>query len=188
MFPDNFVDEYKAIEREVRKQCLSLCPKDCFKVEYSYRIVRTETHFGNQEWIDNYGTNESTEFSYFSYSYNYRITSMEIVWDSNEVMIAYIDEPVMTFTDYLVFCGGLMGLWFGMSVNNLILIVINVSIKQYSHFIFSLIKLLIIKCFRIIKALFFFFIKIFIMIIFKIKNIFSFSINKLKEYFSVETI
>ena len=149
---DNLVDEYKAIEREVRKQCLSLCPKDCFKVEYSYRIVRTETHFGNQEWIDNYGTNISTEIPNHPYYYRYRITSLEVMWDSNEVMIAYIDEPVMTFTDYLVFCGGLMGLWFGMSVNNLILIVINVSVKQYSYFILTLIELFIIKCFKIIKA------------------------------------
>ena len=39
----------------------------------------------------------------------------QLIWDSNEVMIAYIDEPVMTFTDYLVFCGGPMGLWFVVS-------------------------------------------------------------------------
>ena len=157
---DNFVDEYKAIEREVRKQCLSLCLKDCFKVEYSYRIVKTETHFGNQEWIDNYITDP--------YNYNYRITSMEIDWDSNEVMIAYIDEPVMTFTDYLVFCGGLMGLWFGMSVNNLILLVINISFEKY--FILSLIKLFIIKCFEIFKSQLLCIINIISMIILNVKN------------------
>ena len=167
---DNFVDEYKSIEREVRKQCLSLCPKDCFKVEYSYRIVRTETHFGNQEWIDNYGIGESMQYSSYSLSYNYRITSLEMIWDSNEVMIAYIDEPVMTFTDYLVFCGGLMGLWFGLSVNNLIIIVINAKIKQYLHFISIFIKLFISKHIRIFKAQLICIINIISMMILNVKN------------------
>ena len=35
-------------------------------------------------------------------------------------MFVYIEEPVLTFTQFVVNCGGLMGLWFGKSVKDLI--------------------------------------------------------------------
>ena len=96
-----------------------------------------------------------TEFIYSSYSYNYRITSMEIIWDSNEVMIAYIDEPVMTFTDYLVFCGGLMGLWFGIIITDIITNVINAKIKPHLNDILFFIQIILANFEKIIKAIVF---------------------------------
>ena len=44
-----------------------------------------------------------------------------LIWDSTQPMFAYNEESVMSFTDFLVNCGGLIGLWFGTNANDLII-------------------------------------------------------------------
>ena len=39
-------------------------------------------------------------------------SEVSIVWDSRQPMLSYIEESVLSFTDYLVNCGGLLGIWF----------------------------------------------------------------------------
>ena len=103
--------------------CNNICPKDCFKVDYSSTVVKSDTFFDNQNWFDyrseipfnTSGMNFDPSFDPFKD----RPVERRIVWDS-EPMFAYIDEPVMTFTQYMVNCGGLMGLWFGMSLEDVI--------------------------------------------------------------------
>ena len=48
-----------------------------------------------------------------------------ILWDTNKPMLSYIDSPDMSFTDYVVYCGGLLGLWFGQSLKDIILLSID---------------------------------------------------------------
>ncbi len=52
-----------------------------------------------------------------------------IVWDSTQPMFIYKEEAVMSFTDYLCYCGGLLGLWFGTSAKDFIYFILNVQYK-----------------------------------------------------------
>jgi hypothetical protein len=38
---------------------------------------------------------------------------VHVFWDKKYPLITYIETPVMSFTEYLCYCGGLLGLWFG---------------------------------------------------------------------------
>ena len=76
--------------------CQNKCPDNCRKVEYSSVKQRAD---GIPEW--------------------FAIPHRRFVWNT-QPMLAYIEEPVMTFTQFVVNCGGLMGLWFGKSAKDLI--------------------------------------------------------------------
>ena len=169
---DNFITEYDLINNETKRcstnredvmyrrlgenvfveKCTKICPKECFRVEYFSEVKRREIFFDNQKWVNK---------EMFDRAYE-----RMIVWDSSQPMFAYIDEPVMTFTQYLVFCGGLMGLWFGQSFKDLFSLLIDKSFwYKYYH------QILII--FRLIYKL----------IINILKNIMEFSILVLKLTF-----
>ena len=94
-----------------------LCPPDCHVVDYTYTIRTTETNFNNELW---HMTNESNRY--------YRRT---LVWDSTQPMLVYREEPVLSFTDYLCYCGGLLGLWFGSNANDLLIKLIELKIWRY---------------------------------------------------------
>ena len=103
----------RQMEKDFVKRCSKICPKECFRVEYSSVVKYRNNYFFNQVWIN------SLPFD--------RAIRRSIVWDSSEPMFAYIDEPVMTFTQYLVYCGGLMGLWFGQSLKDMFSLLIDKS-------------------------------------------------------------
>ena len=115
---------------EFRKYCRRKCPKDCFNVEYHPIYKKSENYFGNQQWFD-YPAIKPPNVKGFTIenpdNFYERPVERRIVWDTSKPMFAYIDEPVLTFTAYLVYCGGLMGLWFGQSVHDLIVLIINYS-------------------------------------------------------------
>ena len=130
---DNFITEYDLTNNETKmcstntedvmnrrpmektfvNKCSKECPKECFRVDYSSEVKERSTYFSNQNWFDS---------DYFE-----RSVQRSVVWDSYEPMFAYIDEPVLTFTQYLVYCGGLMGLWFGQSLKDLFSLIIDKS-------------------------------------------------------------
>ena len=91
---------------------MELCPKECLREEYSYRITESDLRTGIDHWLQQ------------EVYKNKRLYFKSIEWDSSEPMFAYTEEPVTTFSDYLVNCGGLMGLWFGTSAKDLITIII----------------------------------------------------------------
>ena len=94
-------------KRKVKENCVQLCPKDCLTIDYSTSIWRLENLLGNQYWFD--------------IKPSLRPFKRTVVWDTSQPMFAYIQQPVITFTDYLVRCGGLIGLWFGASAQDLLL-------------------------------------------------------------------
>ena len=110
----------RTMETVFVRKCSKQCPKECFRVEYSSVVKERSTHFSNQVWLNS----KLVERAY----------KQSIVWDSSEPMFAYIDEPVMTFTQYLVYCGGLMGLWFGKSLKDLFLLLIDKSFWRSTLF------------------------------------------------------
>ena len=99
---------YKEFQQKFRDKCMKLCPKECLRVEYSYRITESDSRFGIDYWL----RQEEQK----------RLYSKSIEWDSSEPMFVYSEGPVMSLSDYLVNFGGLMGLWFGISVKDLIFI------------------------------------------------------------------
>jgi len=40
-------------------------------------------------------------------------------WDDRKPFMIYKEKPVMTFTSYFCYIGGLFGMWFGISTNQL---------------------------------------------------------------------
>ena len=101
---------YKEFEQKLSEKCMKLCPKECLKEEYSYRIRESNSRSGIDYWL----IQEEKRFY-----------SKSIEWDSSEPMFVYTEEPVMSLSDYLVNCGGLMGLWFGTSAKDIIAFIIN---------------------------------------------------------------
>ena len=91
--------------------CRNKCPDDCRKVYYSSEKRLSIEYIGNQKWYDmEWHTPMHRRF----------------VWD-NQPMFAYIEEPVLTFTQFVVNCGGLMGLWFGKSTKDLMVWIVELN-------------------------------------------------------------
>ena len=113
------LEKIKAFEAKPKyplivRKCKKFCPIDCKTVDYSYSVHKTDSRIGNENW---YNLSESER--YYRKSLN---------WDSTQPMFAYNEESVMSFTDYLVNCGGLIGLWFGTNANDLIIWLIEWSL------------------------------------------------------------
>jgi len=82
-------------------KCNKLCPKDCtfvdFKVTKSMldqRRIQKGLNRSRVQSIDN------------------PMLSTRLLWDMGSPIIYYIETPVMSFIEYLCYCGGLFGLWF----------------------------------------------------------------------------
>jgi hypothetical protein len=96
-FCENVINEIN-----LSKECAKYCPKECiqFDIQLSEIIVL------------------------YKVTHNFTHKS-ELVWDKNYPLIAYIETRVMTFTDYLCYCGGLFGLWFGSNANSVLSYALN---------------------------------------------------------------
>ena len=95
---------------DISAKCLNYCPKDCQTVEYNWKTISSDTQIGNEFWYN------LTEYK--------RTTEKALVWESTHPMVVYREEPVMSFTDYMSYTGGLFGLWFGTNGKDLIIWVI----------------------------------------------------------------
>jgi len=91
------------------KLCRTLCPIDCINDEYviinEYRKYR-----------------KHSDFKYWN---------LNLYWDESRPIIIYEETPVMTFTEYFCYIGGLLGMWFGFSANQLF----EKFIEKYQNFI-----------------------------------------------------
>jgi hypothetical protein len=64
-------------------------------------------------------TNNYSE--YFNFIEKYHL-ERSLVLDSTQPMFVYNEESVLSFTEYLCYCGGLIGLWFGTSAKDIIVL------------------------------------------------------------------
>jgi hypothetical protein len=80
------------------KLCTNLCPIDCINDEYiiTNKIENQNLYSDPNKW----------EFT--------------LHWDDNKPLILNKETPVMTFTDYFGYIGGLFEMWFGISANQLL--------------------------------------------------------------------
>jgi hypothetical protein len=97
--------------------CKTLCPKDCNNDEYMLDILKAED-------IDPY-----VKRKFFKLTVN---------WDVSKPIITNRETPVMTFTDYFCYIGGLFGMWFGISANQLFdnLVIFGKQIPRYFSILF----------------------------------------------------
>ena len=130
----HILEKWKYNSKTMKENCVKLCPKDCLTIDYSTSIMKSENLFGNQYWFD--------------IKRNYRPVERTVVWDTRQPMFAYIQQPVITFTDYLVCCGGLIGLWFGASAQDLLLMMIDNNLIMVLR---NIMKNLIVLIFYILK-------------------------------------
>jgi hypothetical protein len=96
-------------ENNSTNRCAKYCPKDCFQFDVQVldsKILPTK-------------------------QYSTDLTEIRLFWDKNYPLVSYIETRVMTFTDYLCYCGGLFGIWFGSNANQVLTYVVN-----YSNWIF----------------------------------------------------
>ncbi len=90
--------QYMGIQtRLFTKSCYNLCSSDCINDEYAV--------------IEKY--NNEKFYSYPKYC------KFRFYWDESEPFIINEETPVMNFTDYYCYIGGLFGMWFGISANQL---------------------------------------------------------------------
>ena len=106
--------------------CRNNCPDDCRKVYYSSTT---------QDPIEYYAYELDKYVNIFDLAPLYR----RVIWDT-QPMLTYIEEPVMTFTQFVVNCGGLMGLWFGKSAKDLIVWFIELKASNRINHIINSIK------------------------------------------------
>ncbi len=78
------------------KLCNNYCPKDCINEDFIV-FERDDAD------IDVYPQKQEIFLS----------------WDDSKLFINYKEIPVMTFTDYFCYIGGLFGMWFGISANQM---------------------------------------------------------------------
>jgi hypothetical protein len=94
----NNLCEKEINSENIRNQCIKYCPKDCIDFEIKQ-------------------TNAMEFVNYFTFKQEKYITNdffeVPVFWDKKYPLIIYIETPVMSFTEYLCYCGGLLGLWFG---------------------------------------------------------------------------
>ena len=100
-------------------RCKHTCPQDCLSIGYYSTIQSTDTKIGNELW---HKLAESERY--------YR---RSVVWDSTQPMFVYREESVLSFTDFLCYCSGLLGLWFGTNASDLIKLVIDLNIWNKIH-------------------------------------------------------
>ena len=135
LFIDHFISELDSIpnstqlclkkdtefEPKLIEKCKDLCPKECLRVEYYYyKITESDWKVGiTRDILLRREREEKEELFQLFQSIDWKFK-----WDSSEPMFVYTEEPVMSLSDYLVNCGGLMGLWFGTSAKDIITFII----------------------------------------------------------------
>jgi hypothetical protein len=93
-FCDELVIQKCENNKKIKEQCLKSCPIDCVFEEYykTKLMILISSEEDNQRFLQ------------------YNI-------DSGNHLVQYIETPSFELLDYLVYLGGLMGLWFGVSLN-----------------------------------------------------------------------
>ena len=82
--------------------CNKICPKNCLNIDFLKNVIAIPKGF------------ESNNLK--------QIYHKTLVWDTTQPMFVYKEVPVLSFIEYLVHLGGLVGLWFGTSAKDVITI------------------------------------------------------------------
>ena len=89
-------------------KCIDSCPKNCLNIDFKMNWIRKAE---NDEI--NYGNSQR---------------KLTMIWDTTKPMFVYNEELVLSFIDYICFCGGLVGLLFGASAVDILYKLFNKTI------------------------------------------------------------
>ena len=98
-------------------KCRSQCHKECNEIRYSSEVKEYDSY------VENINLQTIGRFMRNNVSYPFHVQ-----FHTGEPMFRYTEEPVLTFTSYLVNCGGLMGLWFGASAHGMIVLILESNV------------------------------------------------------------
>ena len=114
--------EFEIIRKttNINELCVNRCPKPCVNVMYHQQNIDSDTLSGNSYW--------------FNKRHQDRQCSKKLMWDISQPGYAYIEEAKITFTDYLVNLGGLMGLWYGLNAHLIIVSIIQFFQQVWTTF------------------------------------------------------
>jgi len=125
----NEIDQFEIMRKQyINEKCEKICPKNCFEVKYYWDLKPFEPKFNLTQPSD--------------YKFNFTLT---FEWDSNSPMYVYEEQPLLSFQDYLCYCGGLFGLWFGTNAKDFIISIIKrrvwikilFNIKEFNKYIMN---------------------------------------------------
>jgi len=100
----NFRDNYK-------KLCTHLCPIDCIRNEYEGTVAKR----------NHYSALDKGSFG------------VTLDWDQSKPFLINKETPVMNFLNYFCYIGGLFGIWFGISANQLYLYLMEKRLLFYLY-------------------------------------------------------
>jgi len=86
---------------EMIDKCNKLCPKDCVFIDFKITKSLVDPRIDRMPWywlVTRWNASQ--------------ILTTRLLWDMTSPMMYYIETPVMSFVEYLCYCGGLFGLWF----------------------------------------------------------------------------
>ena len=122
---DKFIEE-----NNYRVKCLQICPKDCRNIDFKLRYLEYETGINFTEFQENLMQNMEKMIqtrtypdSFTKFADKYQIEK-KLVVDSSQPMFVYNEESVLSFIEYMCYCGGLIGLWFGTSAKDIVFVLI----------------------------------------------------------------
>ena len=121
----------KIFIKTISKFCANLCPINCINDEFIITNKFIVTNSDRKLW------------------------KFTLIWDYTKPLIINKETPVMTFNDYFCYIGGLIGMWFGISANQLFdySIIIFKQIIQYSLNLIYFILDAILKMYRTLKII-----------------------------------
>ena len=114
---DNYIECDLLGQRDVDKylrannldiKCMDRCPKNCLNIDFTKNWIRKAE---NDEI--NYGNSQR---------------KLSMIWDTTKPMFVYNEELVLSFIDYMCYCGGLVGLLFGASAVDILYKLFNKTI------------------------------------------------------------
>ncbi len=93
----------------IMSHCMKYCPKDCIDL----KVKQSNCLEFDNELYRSYDGEIIRDI-------RNDLIEVNVIWDKKYPLISYIETPVMSFTEYLCYCGGLIGLWFGTNAYQII--------------------------------------------------------------------
>ena len=103
----NKLDEYLNANN-LETICMDRCPKNCLNIDFK------------MSWITKAENDEI--------NYENKQRKITMIWDTTKPMFVYNEELVLSFIDYMCYCGGLVGLLFGASAVDILYKLLNKTI------------------------------------------------------------
>jgi len=105
---EKYIDIFKTnYSKYVSNECLKICPKDCYSIEYNWDLKTIQIQMQND-------FQNSSHINYKNYSISFSL-------NKNSLAYLYEEKQILSFQAYLCYCGGLFGLLLGTNAKDFII-------------------------------------------------------------------